>query len=233
MKIIIAIDFDNTITLNNDKTAMGCLEKILPKDYLVKRNLMYSKEKMNKINNMYILEKVKIYDDMWTKKFKYVENYKITDADISKLLDDVTIKNNFNTFVKYLYENNIPLIINSAGLGNFIKLKLEKEKLLLPNVKIISNYLYKNEKYVTVYNKSQIKSYQEMIKDAELLIIIGDSLGDLTLIPDDFKKDTISIAFPRDKNILYNKYFDYVVKKEDFEEIIKVVKERISNEKNN
>ena len=41
MNIVIASDFDNTITLTNDKTAMTTFEEVLPSEYKEMRERIY------------------------------------------------------------------------------------------------------------------------------------------------------------------------------------------------
>ena len=134
MNIVIASDFDNTITLTNDKTAMTTFEEVLPSEYKEMRERIYKEEKLKQLDPTEILD---YYDKIWDEKFQTFKKYNITKELITSLTKEVTIKKGFSELVNYLNQKNIPFIINSAGLGDFIKIKLETENLILPNIKII------------------------------------------------------------------------------------------------
>ena len=51
MNIVIASDFDNTITLTNDKTAMTTFEEVLPSEYKEMRERIYKEEKLKQQQN--------------------------------------------------------------------------------------------------------------------------------------------------------------------------------------
>ena len=56
--------------------------------------------------------------------------YKVKESDILKILendDALTLRDGAINFINYLNENNIPLIISSAGIGNFIIELLKKQ----------------------------------------------------------------------------------------------------------
>lgn len=222
MNIVIASDFDNTITLKKDKTAMTTFEEVLPKEYKQMRQRIYKEETLKKLKPSEVLP---YYDKIWDEKFQTFEKYNITKELITKLTKEVTIKDGFNQLINYLNTKNIPFIINSAGLGDFIKIKLENEKLLLPNIKIISNFLNDNKEYVTRYNKSENKEYQKLVKNADILIIIGDTLSDLTLIPKNYPNKVIKIAFPRLDYEDYKNNFDYIIEEESFKKVLEIIKE--------
>lgn len=122
MNIVIASDFDNTITLTNDKTAMTTFEEVLPSEYKEMRERIYKEEKLKQLDPTEILD---YYDKIWDEKFQTFKKYNITKELITSLTKEVTIKKGFSELVNYLNQKNIPFIINSAGLGDFIKIKLE------------------------------------------------------------------------------------------------------------
>lgn len=70
---------------------------------------------------------------------------------------------------KKLHEQNVPLIILSAGIGDVVELILEHENLVADNVSVVSNFLklskdsngisttqgFKGEKLIHVFNKNE------------------------------------------------------------------------------
>lgn len=226
MKICVVSDFDNTITLNNDKTSFASIEKFLNDDFREFRKNMYEMlDRINKDDKSISKEKMNIYQKMWKKKYKYLKESGINQDKIISVLEEVSFKDNFDKYLKYLYEHDIKFIINSAGVGDFIKLKLEQEGLLYPNVKIISNFIYnEKEEYITNVNKNSNQDYLREIKDVDCLILVGDQPFDLSMVPPNYKKKTILIGFKKLEGIDYNKYFDYVIDNEDYYEVLKIVR---------
>lgn len=222
MNIVIASDFDNTITLTNDKTAMTTFEEVLPKEYKEMRERIYKEEKLKQLAPSEIQD---YYDKIWDEKFQTFKKYNITKELITSLTKEVTIKKGFSELVNYLNQKNIPFIINSAGLGDFIKIKLETENLMLPNIKIISNFLNDTGEYVTRYNKNTSKEYQKQVNNADILVIIGDTLSDLTLIPPNYPHKVVKIAFPRLDYEDYKNNFDYTIEEENFNQVLRIIKE--------
>ncbi len=110
-------------------------------------------------------------------------------------------------FFDFLKENNIPILIFSSGIGNFIEEYLKKENKLSNNIKILSNtFEFDSEGFATGYkdkiihimNKSETKmkdsEYKRMIAERKNIILLGDSLEDLGMINDLESNTVISIA---------------------------------------
>ena len=78
--------------------------------------------------------------------------YKVKESDILKILendDALTLRDGAINFINYLNENNIPLIISSAGIGNFIIELLKKQECYTNNIYVYSNMLkFKDDEIV-------------------------------------------------------------------------------------
>ena len=72
MNIVIASDFDNTITLTNDKTAMTTFEEVLPSEYKEMRERIYKEEKLKQLDPTEILD---YYDKIWKENSFYQKYY--------------------------------------------------------------------------------------------------------------------------------------------------------------
>lgn len=82
---------------------------------------------------------------------------------------------------------NVPVLIFSAGLGDSIQAVLQHEKVLLPNVKLVSNFLkYKNgmldgfsDDYPVIhtFNKNETvlegTEYYDMVRNRQHVILMG------------------------------------------------------------
>ncbi|XP_038213760.1 7-methylguanosine phosphate-specific 5'-nucleotidase [Zerene cesonia] len=85
----------------------------------------------------------------------------------------------------------VPVLVFSAGLGECVVAALEAANFLLPNVKVISNFLAldKNDTIVGIKgevihtlnkNETAIKNteYYEMVKERNNVMLLGDNIGD-------------------------------------------------------
>lgn len=131
-------------------------------------------------------------------------------------------------FLDFLYEEKIPLLIFSSGVGNLIEGYLKKENRNYKNIHILSNTFrfnkkgfatgYKN-KIIHIFNKSETeirdKRYASSIAKRKNVILLGDSLSDLGM-SSGIKHDLIlKIGFLNEdiksKLELYKSKFDVVI----------------------
>jgi 5'-nucleotidase len=97
-------------------------------------------------------------------------------------------------FLKMLSKEKIPLLIFSAGAGDIIHESLKKNKLWASNIHIVSNFFkYDTSGKAVSYtmplihpfnkNESCVKKskYKSQIAKRKNVILLGDSLGDLTM----------------------------------------------------
>jgi 5'-nucleotidase len=131
-------------------------------------------------------------------------------------------------FIYFLYENNVPLIIMSAGPGDMIKMYLEEEGRLYESIHIIAN-MFKfdengkaielNGKIIHSLNKdeAEIKGlliYNELRK-RENVLLLGDSIEDIKMIKGFKYNNLIKVGF-LNENIEENleefkKNFDVII----------------------
>ena len=81
-------------------------------------------------------------DEWWSKHFQLLIDSGLNKKDIENISKDKRIKlrGDIEKFLTRIEKENIPLIIISAsGVGDSIKMILEKEKLNFPNIHIIAN----------------------------------------------------------------------------------------------
>ena len=171
--------------------------------------------------------------------------YKVKESDILKILenDDVlTLRDGAINFINYLNENNIPLIISSAGIGNFIIELLKKHECYTNNIYVYSNMLkFKDDEIVDSIddiihsmNKNAIKvsdEFLEKTKDKKYAIVIGDQLSDINMAKYLPKKDIISFGFleanvEESKKMFYDSFDVVLTENESFDAIKKLLIER-------
>ena len=111
---------------------------------------------------------------------------------------NVHFRQGFKKFLKGLYDNNIPVIILSAGIGNVIYNLLRINDCLYDNIDIVSNFIdFSDDGNMLKYNKFMIHSCNKSLECAnnacnstfrkkKHALLFGDLIEDLSMIP---KKD--------------------------------------------
>ncbi|CAG9792191.1 unnamed protein product [Diatraea saccharalis] len=97
-------------------------------------------------------------------------------------------------FISWSEKQRVPVLVFSAGLGDSVVAALKAANLLLPHVKVISNFLamgdddkiigIKGEVIHTLNkNETAIKNteYYEMVKERTNVILMGDNIGDASM----------------------------------------------------
>ncbi|XP_078544364.1 cytosolic 5'-nucleotidase 3A isoform X2 [Lissotriton helveticus] len=136
---------------------------------------------------------------------------------------DVMLKEGYDLFFDKLNEHNIPVFIFSAGIGDILEEVIRQSGVYHPNVKVVSNFMdfddngvikgFKGE-LIHVYNKHDgaLKNteYFKQLKENSNIILLGDSLGDLTMadgVPN--VESILKIGYLNDKvDELLEKYMD-------------------------
>ena len=237
----VLMDFDKTITNFNslDSWAIagmtakeGCeqeINKLYEKYRPIEMDYSISYEEKNKQMEIWYNSCMNLY-------YKYKFNKE-------KLKDVVEIANlNFRKgakeFLQYMYENKIPVVILSAGIGSVIKEFLNKENCFFDNILLISNNFIFDEdgnalklenSLIHTMNKcinGKLKGmWKEKFKKREYRLLLGDTIEDIEMT--DNTKKTFKIAFlDKLENIdVYKKEFDIILTKEDatFDEVRKII----------
>lgn len=139
-----------------------------------------------------------------------------------------------------MYEQNIPVIIISAGIGNVIEEFLNTENDYYDNIKIISNFIsFENGIFKEVIgdtihalNKNIVcldDESKQILKERKNILLFGDGLADLKMISEEEKENAIMVGFLDEKineNLEhYNKGFDIVLTNQgSFEEVNNILR---------
>jgi len=100
------------------------------------------------------------------------------------------LRDSTDQLLSCLHRENIPLIVLSAGIGDLIQEILSHFKVLYDNVRIVSNFLefdsktgsvlgLKTDPCIHMYNKRAPS--QEGLEQRKNIILIGDSIGDVSM----------------------------------------------------
>lgn len=241
----VVADFDKTITSKNSNTTFSLFSKsgFYPEEYLADRNKNYEYYRPLELNpKIDIKEKEKIVRKWQEASYKLMLKYKVKESDIIKILSDpkaLTLRDGAVSFIKSLNKNNIPLIICSAGVGNFIIELLKLNECYSNNIYVHSNILkFKDDviydsidEIIHSMNKNNIDLPSDIkfeLNTKKYGVIIGDQLSDLEMINNLPNKNTLSFGF-LESNIeeqeqLFYRDFDIVLKEnEGFSEISKIL----------
>lgn len=239
--IYIVTDFDRTITKGTSTSSWSILSNNpnVPKEYVEKRQAYYDYYRPIETNELLDYEeKNKLMIEWWTKHINLFVEYKFK----KNIIDNAINKKNIMEFRKgakelleSLYKRKIPVIIISAGIGNFIEQFLEKNNCNFDNIYIISNFLkFDNgvaigmrENIIHSLNKNEVnlpKNIKEKIKLRKNVILLGDNISDIKMINKEKRKEAFKIGFLEeniDENIdKYKENFDLIcVNNKDFFEL--------------
>ncbi|KAM9309235.1 cytosolic 5'-nucleotidase 3 isoform 1-T1 [Pholidichthys leucotaenia] len=126
---------------------------------------------------------------------------------------DVALRDGFEQFFDRLHQHNVPVFIFSAGLGDVLEEIINQAGVYHANVKVVSNFMdfddngvlkgFKGE-LIHVYNKHDgaLKNteYFKQLKEYSNIILLGDSMGDLSMADGVSNVETIlKIGFLNDK----------------------------------
>ena len=143
--------------------------------------------------------------EWWDAHYTLMQEHSITLEVINTIAknQEIQLRDGAMGLFSTLHQNSIPLLIFSAGLGNVIESFLNHQKLLTPNVHLVTNYFQFDSSgkvtgiqkpFIHVHNKKEyaIKDspYCQEIINRKNVILLGDSLGDLGMT-EGIEHDTI------------------------------------------
>lgn len=208
----IVADFDQTLTTKNSNTTLSLFSKsgFYDSNYLKERTDNYNYYRPLELDpSISDSEKFSIVKNWQEASYQLMLKYKVRESDIQKIINMpnmLTMRDGSIEFIRDLNHNNIPLIINSAGCGNFIVELLKKYDCYCDNIFVFSNILEFQDdviidsisQIIHGMNKSDIKveeKFYQKIQDKEYAIVIGDQLSDLKMSHNIPKKDVLTIGF--------------------------------------
>ncbi len=246
-------DFDKTLTpvfINGEKQETG-VGQIRAGGYLSPEYVKEAYALKDKYYPIEIDESIPIEErsgkmqEWWETHLKVMIKYGLNRGVIEDIVNKRKIKPRPDSlkFYDVLHENNIPLIIFSAGKGDLIEGFLKKEGRLYDNIHIIANFYDYDEKGVVkgyksdiihTFNKNegQIKRtpFYFEIKNRKNIILIGDSTGD-TKMAEGLEHNTIlRIGFLNEntEELLqkYSEIYDVVILNDGSMEYVNEILER-------
>ncbi len=206
-EVIVWEDFDETITEPDSATSWSILTHsgLMPEEFVEKRNILYDyyRKVERDLNKPQVLRR-KAMEEWYKMMLELLIEYKLSEIIIKEAVRRTDLMY-FRGYGKELLSLGIPVIIVSAGIGNVIEEFLRFHG-CLENVIIIANYLYFEDGIVSGYSENIIHSankdeiiypekVQNLLMDRPNCIVIGDSIGDIKMIPKENLEKAIKIGF--------------------------------------
>jgi HAD superfamily hydrolase (TIGR01544 family) len=231
-------DFDRTLTpgyIDGRKPTTSFAQiregKYLPEEYFKKANALFEHYyPIETSNTLSVAEKRPHMKAWWKKHLDLMVEYGLKKEHILDIIakKKVKLREGARELFSALFQNKVPFLIFSAGIGDIIQLDLQSEKLLQSNVHIISNFFsFDSKGYATgyqsdvihIFNKDegQVKNspYHEQIKNKKNVLLLGDTLGDVDMLEGLSHETVIKVGFLNEgvKELLpqYKKAFDVVI----------------------
>ncbi|KAM4843154.1 7-methylguanosine phosphate-specific 5'-nucleotidase [Thomomys bottae] len=187
-----------------------------------------------------IKEKLPHMVEWWTKAHKLLCQQRIHKSQIAQVVQEsaAMLREGYKTFFNTLHQNNIPLFIFSAGIGDILEEIIRQMGMLHSNIHIVSNYMDFNEEgflqgfkgqLIHTYNKNssvcENSSYFQQLQGKTNILLLGDSMGDLTMadgVPG--VQNILKIGFLNDKveerRERYLDAYDIVLEKDETLDVV-------------
>ena len=213
--IYVLADFDRTLTSYDSKTSWSILynnDKINP-EYKKQANKLYDYYRPYELDeSIDFLKKSSLMESWWNDLITLSIKYQIPSTLIEELSNDKnTMKFREGTpkLLKNFYKRKIPVIIISAGLGNFIENFLKLNNCYYENIYIISNYLDFTNNIATgikgplihTLNKNEISiplNIKKLLQNRTNTILLGDQIADISMLSSTHQENALKIGFLED-----------------------------------
>lgn len=200
-KLQVLSDFDFTITKQHmpderiPPTSFGLFNscKSIPRHVLEETDRLYRIYRPIEIDpHITIQEKTEKMVEWWEKSAEVFKGFPFNPDEIDEVAAESSdyLRDGVHELFNDLNNNNVPLLVFSAGLGDCVVSILKQFNVLLPNVKVVSNFLkYKDghldgfiPPIIHIFNKNEqvLKGteYYDSVHNRDHIILMGDSLGD-------------------------------------------------------
>ena len=245
-KIFVVADFDRTITtINSNPTfSLYSLCGLYGSEYDRERMAVHNHFRPIELDtSIPYEEKFELMKEWAIISYNLMIKYKVRESDVARIVKEkklLELRSGAIEFINTLNRLGIPLVINSAGIGNFIEYVLRLNNCYSDNIFISANFLSFKDDIVVDSIKDIIHSmnkydirlseeYRESLMDKRVGIVIGDQLSDLNMDHNLPNEETLSFGFleanVEENEELFNRQFDVVLKdNEGFESVGKLLR---------
>ena len=223
--IYVLTDFDRTITVGSSSSSWSILSKsnIVSKEYNDERQSLYDYYRPYEIDKSLDYDtKNRLMTEWWNKHIGLFVKYKLSEEiinDAARNLRVMSFREGAKEFLKSMNDRNIPVIIISAGIGNFIEQFLIKNDCNYDNIFIVSNFIkFKDgiaigvsDNIIHSLNKNEVSlpsQIKELIKNRDNIILLGDSIEDIKMAKEESRDNALKIGFLEEKVEENKPYFE-------------------------
>lgn len=208
----VVADFDRTITNGNSKTSWSILASsdLVPQCYVEERQALFDKYRPIELDeSMDFNERSRLVSEWFFKHIQLFIKYQVSEEVFEKAGRDLQVmefRKGARKFLDFLHKKGIPVIIISAGIGNFIESFLKANDAYFDNIYISSNrIIFKDgfpvgvgENIIHSLNKNEVslpREIKDIISSRNKVILLGDQISDLKMIDESLHKDVLKIGF--------------------------------------
>lgn len=223
--IYVLTDFDRTITVGSSSSSWSILSKsnMVPKEYVLERQSLYDYYRPYEIDESLDYDtKNRLMTEWWNKHIGLFIKYKLSEEVINNAARNLRVmsfRDGAKEFLKSMKDRNIPVIIISAGIGNFIEQFLIKNNCNYDNIFIVSNFIkFENgiaigvsDNVIHSLNKNEVSlpnQIKELIKNRDNIILLGDSISDIKMAKEEARDNALKIGFLEEKVEENKPYFE-------------------------
>lgn len=239
----VVTDFDRTITNGHSMTSWSVLanSNLVSEDYIHDRDVLYKKYRPIEIDeSMDFSKRCKLVSEWFLKHIQLFIKYQVKEELFLEAASNhqvMEFRKGAKEFLEFLNEHHVPVIIISAGIGNFIKLFLESNNCYYDNIYISSNMIcfrdgiasFVEGSIIHSLNKNEVSlpdDIKNTLSKRNKVILLGDQISDLRMVDDSVHDEVLKIGFVtdgmEDNKEQYNKYFDLVYDiDEDYYDVMK------------
>lgn len=231
----IVIDFDRTITAFESTDSWDAAGQELGQEFKRKARELYEKYRPIELDyNMDIHEKEREMEKWYGECMDLYYEFGLTKDKLTKSIEksNLIFRKGAPEFLQKMHEQNIPVIILSAGIGNVIEQFLKNNNCYFENMYIISNFIIFNENgemkqfnshMIHTLNKTMKghlpKEWKEKLENRKGKMLFGDLIEDKKMIEEKEWYNTIAVVFlnknSEDEIKAYQENFDIVLTDED------------------
>ena len=222
--IHVLTDFDRTITVGNSESSWSILAKsnLVPKEYVLERQKLFDYYRPFEIDeNLDPAYKNTLMIEWWNKHIDLFVEYKLSESVINEAANNLRVmefRKGAKEFLKKMYDRKVPIIIISAGIGNFIEQFLIKNGCNFDNIFIVSNFIkFKDGLAVGVsdnvihsLNKNEVYLSDRLVKNIlgrKKAILFGDNIADIDMLENFDYKESITVCFVNNSSLKYQVAF--------------------------
>ncbi|TNN03517.1 hypothetical protein fugu_000546 [Takifugu bimaculatus] len=180
-------------------------------------------------------EKLPLMVEWWTQVHELLIEQRIRKDLLAQAVREsrAMLRDGYKVFFDHLEEQQVPLLIFSAGVGDVLEEVIQQNRVFHPNIRIISNYMdfdqagvlraFKGQLIHSFNKREGAMSHVAALRELQArpnVLLLGDSLGDLTVADGVAEhQNVLTIGFlndqVEDRRESYVNAFDVVLVKDE------------------